>query len=172
MDSKDCVEELACDLTDRELLDYGAKLSGLHQHQNDVEARKKAAVNDFGAQLKKIAGEISLVSNNVRSKKETRTVECRLDYHWKDGKKILFRLDTGEIVRESIISDFERQQHMEFMKKERIVDAGPSEDETSHKYLCSSCGNEFSEPKEVNQEEDMPPAEVCPNCESPNWTEV
>ena len=119
IDSKDCVEELACDLSDHELLDYAARLSNLHQQKLDIEARKKAAVTEFGARTKKIEGEISLLSNNISTKKESRNVECRADYHWSKGKRFLIRLDTGELVSESVISEFERQQHMEFMNKER-----------------------------------------------------
>ena len=129
IDSKDCVEELPCDLSDHELLDYAQRLSNLHQQKLDIEARKKAAVTEFGARTKKIEGEISLLSNNISTKKESRNVECRADCHWSKGKRLLIRLDTGELVSESVISEFERQQHMEFMNKERTPSSAEEREE-------------------------------------------
>lgn len=244
IDSKDCVEELPCDLCDHELLEYAARLSNLHQQKLDIEAKKKAAVTEFGARTKKIDGEISLLSNNISTKKETRNVECRADYHWPKGKRFLIRLDTGELVSESVISEFERQQHMEFMNKERtpssteeseeespaieveasIVHEETPEDEKPEtepgteteeaeaeveepvveeevfqetdepdpelgeasgpveapepiksgrkvtEYACKACGNMFNDPRQIDAGEDEPPLEVCPNCESPNFS--
>ena len=136
-DSRDCVEELPCDLTDEELLEHSAKCAELYHQRDEVEISKKQAVTDFGLRLKKIDGEIHLLSNNIRSKKETRNVQCTLDYDWPAGKKVLTRLDVGEVVSEEVISDYERQQHMNFVEKkneekdeevpEEIVEETPPE---------------------------------------------
>lgn len=248
MDSKDSVEELSCALTDEELLEQSQRLAALHQKKNHIESRKKAAVADFGAQLKEVEGRVSLLSNNIRNKKESRNVECRTDYDWNEGKKYLVRLDTGAAVRESVICEFERQQHMDFMKGQRpknteeessIIevkaeeskssspepvepkeqepvepeDDGPEiggecepevgeteieeevfqevegadsdlgeqdissetpepvkQDRKLHKYACKACGNMFNDPDQIQRGEDEAPLDVCPNCQSSNFS--
>ena len=144
-DKKDVVEELPCELTGEEMLERSSRLAGLHQQQMEVEDKKKTATNEFNARVKKISGEIHYLSNVISSGKESRNVKCLLDYYWTEGKKILTRLDTGEVVEESIISDFERQQHMDFVKRENekggkkteVEYNGPTEPDR-----CFECGSE------------------------------
>lgn len=150
VDKKNVVEELPCPLTDEETLEMSSKLAGLHQQKLEVEGKKKEAVNDFGVRIKKIDAEVHLLSNNIYSGKETRNVECRMDYDWPAGKKTLVRLDTGEVVREEVISDFERQQHMEFVERENgkaAKEDWPEEEvaEETGPVICGDCGSSGDE---------------------------
>ncbi len=162
-DMKGCVEELPCQLTNEEKIDFSLKLAGLFQQQMEIEEKKKQAVNEFGARLKKVGGEIHYFSNVISSGKESRNVKCTLEYLWAAGKKILTRLDTNEVVSEEIISDFERQQHMDFVERENgkkkgpegCVDCGAPEGE-SHSEDCP----QFSEGENVEETEQDEPAEA------------
>jgi hypothetical protein len=157
-DSKDIVEELPCQLTGDEVIERSQKLAGLHQQQLEIEDKKKQAVNEFGARLKKVGGEIHYLSNIITSGKEARNVKCRLDYFWAEGKKILVRLDTREVVSEEVISDFERQQHIDFVEREngeaakkKAGEEWPEEKETvSAPEECQEFGN-FLASEEVCQ---------------------
>lgn len=143
-DSKKCVEELPCQLTEDEMLERSRKLAGLHQQQLEIEDKKKQAMNEFTARLKKVAGDIHYTSNVISSGKEVRNVECRLDYFWNEGKKVMIRLDTGEIVSDEVIPDYERQQHMEFVERENGKTPEEKEEwpeEETGPEVCNDCGS-------------------------------
>jgi hypothetical protein len=163
-DSKPCTEELPCNLSDAEINDKALKLASLHQQKTEVEEKKKTAMDEFKAKLKKIDGDIHYLSNMINSGKESRNVQCRLEYRWAEGKKILIRLDTGEIVSEEVIPDFERQQHVNFVERENEMPAedeleeSPEDDEESEREEDSPIGteNNAGEPEEESTEETEP----------------
>lgn len=156
-DHKEVVEELPCKLTDEERSDKGVALAGLHQQRLEIEEKKKTAMSDFNARIKKVGGDIHYLSTVVNSGKESRNVKCRMDYDWTTGKKTLIRLDTDEVVREEVISDFERQQHIQFVEREnsKAVENAESEDWT-----------EEESAEEIPVEDEQP--EPCPGCGAPN----
>jgi hypothetical protein len=175
-DSKKCVEELPCQLTEDEMLDRSRKLAGMHQQQLEIEDKKKQAMNEFTARLKKVSGDIHYTSNVISSGKEARNVECRLDYFWEEGRKVLIRLDTGEAVSDEVIPDYERQQHMDFVEREngKVAEEAankewiePEEAEEAGPEVCNDCGSTGDEhsddcptlSEEVAEEEEPEPVE-------------
>lgn len=105
---------LECNLTESELLRYSDDMSkALIQVKNQesiLNDAKISAKNNIGF----LEENIGILSVKVSEKKETREVDCIIQYDYKNNRKTWIRTDTNEIVKQKSIPDEERQQEMEF----------------------------------------------------------
>ncbi len=104
--------ELKYELTQDELLSYSRQLAKNQQDKGEAESGKKSVVADYNDKIARLNSEIQILSRKVANGYEHRPIKCRWQYHWENGKKVLLRLDTGEIVEAAEITPEERQQEL------------------------------------------------------------
>lgn len=97
-------EELACDLTQAELLDRAAKLTKLMDGVEAIEREKKVVADDFKARLEEATSEVAKMKRVVQSKRELRDVECVTVHDPYRAVHETTRLDTGEVIRTTVMS--------------------------------------------------------------------
>lgn len=100
-------------LTDEEILEYSGQLAKNTLDLGATEDRKKEAVATFTATMKKYEAAINELSHKVSMRKEYREIKCEWHFNWEEGKKTLYRTDTGEQIESQPISDYDRQMRLE-----------------------------------------------------------
>ncbi|MCK5236445.1 MAG: hypothetical protein KAR06_05600 [Deltaproteobacteria bacterium] len=100
-------------LTQEEVLHYSKELAKETQDLEEIEKRKKDVMADFGSQILKHKSEVGVLSRKISTGEEYRDIECEWNFDWKDGRKRLYRTDTGELLQTDKISDYERQQKLD-----------------------------------------------------------
>lgn len=103
-------ENLKTRLTPQELSDYAKEMSEKYIEHGQLEADKKGVVAEYKGRTEVLEGQLNLLSQKVSTQHEWRDVECHWAYDWKTDKKQLVREDTGEIVKESKITQDDRQK--------------------------------------------------------------
>jgi len=101
--------ELYCPLTPFELSERSAELAGVIQKQAEIEAEKKSVMSNFADRLNKIIMDSRIFARIVAEKRERRMIECKWEYDYSRNVKTLIRLDTGEMVEESVLSENEKK---------------------------------------------------------------
>jgi hypothetical protein len=110
--TKQIVKLLACKLTDAELLETARGLSGELAKRAQLDAQLASFKKQIGADIEKCDASIEKFREMISSGEEYRDVECELTYRWAEGVKTTTRKDSGEIVREQVISEDERQMKL------------------------------------------------------------
>lgn len=128
---KEIQQELECSLGESELNERGQRMSSAMLKYDEVEAAKKEAVKDFSEEMKALRGQMRELSRVIRRKSELRMVTCGVQFHVPEvGMKRMVRLDTGEIVRDEVMSVEERQNNLfeEIQELNRMFGSGDSDD--------------------------------------------
>ncbi len=118
---KEIVLDLVCELGDDELRVRGTSMSAAMLRYDEVELAKKEPSKDFAEEMKAI-----------RSKSEVRPVQCGLQFHKPQvGMKRIVRMDTGEIVRDEVMSLDERQNNLfeDIQELDRLYGSGAEPDD-------------------------------------------
>ena len=103
-------ELLECVLTQEEFKEASQKLAKETQRKNSLEDSKKSVTSKYKADIDACIAEANRLGGIVSTGKEMREVECEMRYNCpSDGIKSLFRVDNGELVRESVMSIDEKQ---------------------------------------------------------------
>lgn len=103
-------ELLECDLTSEELIEKGNELSKKNQEITRLEDEKKSVVSDFKARIDACHSKIGILSQAITTKKESREVECELQYNTPiTGVKSLIRLDTHTSEKEMVMTQDEKE---------------------------------------------------------------
>jgi len=102
-------QKLPCRLTQLERLELSRELAALVRQKAKTEADKAEALADFRELLKDIAGATEEVARQLNNGKVERDVEVEWKYDWQGGRKVLFRLDTHEMIDDQPLTDDERQ---------------------------------------------------------------
>lgn len=103
---------LPCNLSDAESLDRSKTMTERMNELEKAKAEKAKIVREYGETIKKLEGEISRLSESVRSGKEWRTVKCVTK---KDFCKLVahvFRLDTDEVIETRKLDKSEAQEQL------------------------------------------------------------
>ncbi|MCK5236169.1 MAG: hypothetical protein KAR06_04205 [Deltaproteobacteria bacterium] len=103
---------LSVKLTEGEILDYSNTLAKTNMDLAATEDRKTTATAAFGHEIKRHKAEINILSHKVATREEYRDVECEWEFDFVEGKKTLYRTDTGEQVESAPINDYDRQMKM------------------------------------------------------------
>lgn len=102
-------ELLECILTDKELMIKADELARLNQEKTRLDNEKKATVSEFAAKINTCDAGISRLSLAISTKRESRTVDCEIRYNEpNEGIKTIVRLDTGDKVRQLVMSENEK----------------------------------------------------------------
>lgn len=108
-DGKRTIRNLRCALNDAELLERGQSLGSALAEVERLEAELDSAKQSYNGKIQSEDGRAKLLQRAVIEKAEWRDVGCTWVYYYTDGKKRLYREDTGEMVEEAPISDVEIQ---------------------------------------------------------------
>lgn len=110
MQSKTIKTTLICDLTDKERREYGISLATTLGDMQQVEAQKKAEMDNFKNRLAGIQAKVDELSGKVRNGKEWREVACSVFYGQPDKEhKQTIRLDTLEVVKTELMTEVDLQ---------------------------------------------------------------
>lgn len=102
-------EVLPCKLTDEELLERGAELAKVLDAIDEIDAEKKAAVDQFKARVQVQEARARELRTAIESKCEERAVECIESFELRLGVARTTRVDTGEQIRERALRSSELQ---------------------------------------------------------------
>lgn len=99
--------------TQDELQEKGQELSGAVIEFGQIEAAKKAKVDEFKIHLDGIEGRIHRLSKEIRAKCVETSTPCIVRFHVpRTAFKQVVRLDTGELVREEQMTPQECQENL------------------------------------------------------------
>jgi hypothetical protein len=107
--TKNSSESLAVILSEDERNKAARRSADLQKEIEDKEGAKKAYVSQIGGEIKELKARLATLTTKVVSGKEFCDVQIKIIYRWKENRKIVTRLDTGEILRESAIPVHELQ---------------------------------------------------------------
>ena len=98
-----------------ELFQLGGMLAQVTQNLHDLHAEKREVMKSLAAQIEAFEKKIAGLAIKINQGYEMRELEVRviLDAP-KPGVKSLFRIDTGEVVREEPMTPAEMQRAIEF----------------------------------------------------------
>jgi hypothetical protein len=113
------LSDLKVDLTQKEKNDFSQHLARITRELSQEELKKKEVAKNHEAIIAKLKTEIQDLATKVTDGFEFRPVKCIRRFNFKTGIKSLVRIDTGEIISETEISDHERQQKLNLDKKEK-----------------------------------------------------
>jgi hypothetical protein len=102
-----------CVLTDAEKLAYAKIMSDAVGAKQTKENELKTFSTQAKAEIQNCDSQIALYSNKIQTGKEYRPIVCSITYDWDKKVKQWFRTDTGEFLKDDIISEHELQEEAE-----------------------------------------------------------
>lgn len=99
-------------LTADERLLRGKRLAATEISKAEVLKEKKAAMADFKDQISAIDESIAILSNEIESGEGDKEVEIEIKKEPDLNAVVTYRLDTGDVVEQRPIDDFDRQQEL------------------------------------------------------------
>lgn len=112
-------EQVEYHFSEEELMLSSKELAQAHAELEDVQDRKKQAMSQFKNEIDEITAKIKKLAHRLRSGTELRTLPCPARYHWGIGQMDIIHPQTGEIVKNKLIPLAERQEHLEFINKDK-----------------------------------------------------
>jgi hypothetical protein len=111
---------LHCDYSPEELNERRDELATVVLRHHEVERQKADSMKDFKERLDALDTRRDQLAHQIRDKGEPRAVECAVDMNRpQPGIKRTSRLDTGEFVKDELMTDQDRQQNL-FAESEEI----------------------------------------------------
>jgi len=110
---------LSVELTRDELLTISRELAKANQDLSSLMNQKKEANASFGARQKMSEGLIDDLSLKISTGKEYRDVDCEITFDQKALKKIIHRVDTGEIIERVKMTTEDFQTELEFYEGDK-----------------------------------------------------
>jgi hypothetical protein len=104
--------DLKVDLTDKEKMDASQKLALVTRELSQEKLNKAEVMKNFSAKIAKLEAGIQEFATMVNDGFKFAYVKCIRRFNFKEGKKYLIRIDTGEIIDQEKISDEERQEKL------------------------------------------------------------
>jgi hypothetical protein len=103
-------EYLRYDFTTAELAEFSRDLARANQNRTALEQKKKSIDSQIKAEIEAANDSISQLSQHITTAHEYREIECYfvMDSPVK-GRKTVFRIDTGEYVKETAMTDQDKQ---------------------------------------------------------------
>lgn len=98
--------------TEQELVALREDLANKTIELRQKEDHKKSVVSQLKAETDLLTAQTKLAADKIQAKCELRSVKCHVLFDWDAGTKQVVRIDTGEVVEKSNITDEERQQNL------------------------------------------------------------
>jgi hypothetical protein len=134
--------ELSVLLTDDEKRQRGMELARAENELTEFNDReRKARLAELKAKESDIRARIAKLAGVVTTGSELRRVECRGDADYANGRVLLYRVDTGELIGDRALKDEERQVKVPGTEAIRATECGhltAKEDGVIPK-LCKTC---------------------------------
>lgn len=122
--TKTIKEHLRYEFTEKEMRDIAKDLAKGNQDLESIEREKKQVVAAFAARATETAARVSRLAGYIREGYDYRDVECQVNFHLpRTGVKTIWRMDTGETVREVPMDKFELQEVLPFAEEEAEQEA-------------------------------------------------
>lgn len=117
----ECERELACNLTDAEVLCHSRELAKRQQDLQQLDMQLASVKADYKDKMTRCETDIAVLSRKVVNGYEHRIVQCHWEVDYKEGTKHLYREDTGEFVEQAPLTMSERQEALglTIIKKEQ-----------------------------------------------------
>lgn len=93
-------EILKCDLTDKELLEYGADLADKQDEAARLDSQLQSYKKEMQGKIEVLQAQVEGLGGKLRAKYEHRDVECELTEDFTAKRVKIVRLDTGAVVKE------------------------------------------------------------------------
>jgi hypothetical protein len=105
--------DLFCQFSDGELELKGQELSAAVIKFDEIVDEKTAAMKQFKERIDQASADVRKLSRKVRDRGEIRPVECAVAFHKPTkGQKTIVRFDSGEVVKECVMTDRELQEQL------------------------------------------------------------
>lgn len=112
-------EYLKYQFTEEELRDFAKDLARENAASAEAEEQKKAVVAQFTEKVASSKSKISQLSRYINNGYDHRSIDCSILMNTPFvGRKTIIRDDTGEIVKELVMSEQEKQETLPFAPKE------------------------------------------------------
>lgn len=112
------VDPLPCKLTVEELIQKGVELCDMHTKAEQLEKEFDGIKKHYKSQIEDAEKKVLEMRDQIQTRREYRQVECSIAYDFDDKKKkVYYRNDTGEIVREVPISEHELQEELKLREE-------------------------------------------------------
>jgi len=105
-------QNLPCILTEVELKESSELMANANRKIKEAEARLKSATTQIKSEIAEYEGARDKHAERIMSKTEYRNVECRVEWHFSEKVKKVYRLDTGEYVQSLTMLDSEFQENL------------------------------------------------------------
>jgi len=113
MPEREIVKEfLKCILTEGEKREIAQNLAVAVMSRDEAEGALKSAQTQIKSKIALHEAELTSFAEKLRSGFEMRNVECEIEGDYKTGTVSIIRLDTGEIVRDRVMTNDERQKKL------------------------------------------------------------
>jgi hypothetical protein len=115
------------DFSRDESLALGQEFNQHFQKQRSLECEKKAISADFSSQIKQEDSHMERIGQRISAGFEMRETDCTVELDFKNRKKLYFRNDTGEYVKDETLSQSDLQEEFPFsVEKPKEQDVPPS----------------------------------------------
>jgi hypothetical protein len=110
-------EYLKCDFSDAEISDRARELATSNRRRTAIEQQKKEIDSDLNGQIEAENTKIQRLSEQIGMGYEYRNVECRVELDTPEvGCKRIVRLDSGEEVKVTAMTDADRQELLDLQE--------------------------------------------------------
>ena len=120
---KSCHRELLVPLSEAELNERRDRMALDIQRQGDLSEEKKRSAAGFREQIDELRAGIEKAAREIRSKSGPAQVEC--EWSLDGGRRVLRRLDTGEVVEEHEASAEEMNAKLPLDEDDVVVTLPP-----------------------------------------------
>lgn len=103
---------LECQMTQEEKDIAAHELVKVSSEYREKVAAKAETLKGLNDELKEIDTEMAVLTKAAFSGIESRTVDIKVEYNFKEKKAVHIRLDTGEIFKEVEIAEDELQEEL------------------------------------------------------------
>lgn len=122
--------QLPVELTDAELLDYGATIANAEESLSQLEEEEKAYKAQVKAKRESLTADVSRLAAAVRAKSEHREVQCEELRDWGNGRVLVVRMDTGQTIEDRTMPEG-MQRELE-LRAEQAAAAGGTSDSAAN----------------------------------------
>lgn len=100
-------------LSEKEIAERSKRAAHLVAECDQKEESREAANKQAKAQIAELEAELRRISTEVRDESTYRVVRCERVFYFRTGNVVERRLDTGEVLSERAMSEWERQTELD-----------------------------------------------------------
>lgn len=103
---------LRVQLTPEEVADRADRAAAKLAERDDKESEQKAEAKRAKAVIEQVEAELRNLSNEVRTRSTYRNVDIERRFEYKRGRVVDIRLDTGEVIEDRPMKEYEMQKEL------------------------------------------------------------